>query len=81
MDPSMAIGFYIKNEEELNDFWKNAKQMNDQFAVFSVAEERPNYNDCSWADQTPSETGSFNDGDDEWEKVWKMTIKKIKLSF
>lgn len=46
IDPSLLLGFYCQNLEQLNDFFVSVQNDNSQFApIFSVAEEAPIYAD------------------------------------
>lgn len=69
LDPSMAIGFYIKPTQfDLDHFWESAtKLMHCSFPVFSVADQRPNYEKLDVFDEIANDSSS--NVDNEWEKI------------
>ena len=70
LDPSMAIAFFIKPcENDLESFWQNAtKLMNRPYSMFSLAEQRPNY-EQEGLDEFDKYGHSDSNLDNEWEKI------------
>ena len=70
LDPSMAIGFFIKPTQiDLEAFWKSATElMHCPFPVFNLALERPNYDQYDEVDDNINDSSSYL-GNDEWEKI------------
>ena len=70
LDPSMAIAFFIKPcKSELEMFWQNAtKLMNEPYSIFSLAEQRPNYEQDA-LDEFVKDGHSDSNLDNEWEKI------------
>ena len=73
LDPSMAIAFFIKSttQKNLNSFWKSvSKLMNHQYSIFSLAEQRPNYEKgLDEFDNNDNDNDSDSNFDNEWEKI------------
>lgn len=70
LDPSMAIGFLIKpSPSDLEAFWREAAGLmaEDQFSVFSLAEQRPNYENMDELEDHGNDSSS--NVDREWEKI------------
>ena len=45
LDPSLCVGFFIKNEKELNNFYENiSKVINLEYSIFNIKENKVNYN-------------------------------------
>jgi len=66
LDPSMAIGFFIKpRQDDLDHFWQNASKLtNCALPCFSLANQRPSYDVLDeLADDSSSNV------DNEWEKL------------
>lgn len=44
LDPSMALGFYCRDEKDFNDFWIAAKKhASEDYCMFTVADRTPSY--------------------------------------
>jgi len=69
LDPSMAIGFLIRHDDELEAFWHDATELmaGEEFPVFSLAEQRPNYDNLD--DLEDHGNDSSSNVDREWEKI------------
>lgn len=69
LDPTMTFGFYCKDREELNEFWKNAKELSrSSHSVFQVGEKTPSLD----LDSDLFESGEEHNGDEGENGEWSL---------